>query len=85
MDYKELTESELKRIEEISSITCIDYELKGNFIPVDSLLEAAVDMLMEYDVLHEKLQDLREEISENYELKKINPYIEYGVSQNDFL
>jgi hypothetical protein len=82
--YYELAESELKRIEEISNITCIDYELKGNFIPVESLLEAAVDMLMEYDVLAEKLQDLREEISENYELKKVNPYIEYGVSERDF-
>ena len=82
--YYELSESELRRIEEISSVTGVDYELKGNFIPVESLLVAAEDMLVECETLAEKLQDLREEISENYELKKVNPYIEYGVSERDF-
>lgn len=81
----ELNDTELKRIEEISSITGSDYELKGNFIPVESLLAAAEDMLMEYGVLEEKLNDLQQEISENYEIKRVNPYIEYGVSEHDFL
>ena len=83
--YYELNDSELKRIDEISTITGVNYELKGNCIPVENLLVAAEDMLMEYEVLAEKLYDLRQEISENYELKQVNPYIEYGVSQNDFL
>jgi hypothetical protein len=81
----ELNDTELRRIEEISSITGSDYEIKGNFIPVESLLAAAEDMLMEYGVLEEKLKDLQQEISENYELKQVNPYIEYGVSEHDFL
>lgn len=80
----ELNDTELRRIEEISSITGSDYELKGNFIPVESLLAAAEDMLMKYGVLEEKLNDLQQEISENYELKQVNPYIEYGVSERDF-
>ena len=81
----ELNDTELRRIEEISSITGSDYELKGNFIPVESLLAAAEDMLMEYGVLEEKLKDLQQEISENYELKKVDLYSEYGVSEHDFL
>lgn len=80
----ELNDTELRRIEEISSITGSDYELKGNFIPIESLLAAAEDMLMEYGVLEEKLNDLQQEISENYELKQVNPYIERGLRETDF-
>ena len=82
--YYELNDSELKRIDEISTITGVNYELKGNFIPVESLLAAAEDMLMEYGVLEEKLNDLQQEISENYEYKRVNPYIDRGLSERDF-
>lgn len=82
--YYSLNEKELERINEISDITGVDYELKNNLIPVDSLMAALEDMLYEYHHKEEELEDLQNDIENNYELKRFDPYEEYGVSERDF-
>lgn len=54
--FYELNEAELKTIEEIGNITEVDYELKANYIPVDSFIYMVKDMLVEYHKLQEKLE-----------------------------
>lgn len=54
--FYELNEAELKTIEEIGNITEVDYELKANYIPIDSFIYIAKDMLVEYHKLQEKLE-----------------------------
>lgn len=83
--YLELLESEYEKIKEISKITLTDYELKGNLIPVDSLVSALEDMLVEYHNKEYEIEELKQDIEDNYELKKVDPYTEYGVSESDFL
>jgi translation initiation factor 6 (eIF-6) len=80
-----LTDTELNRVKEVSKITITDYEVKGNFISGDTLLAALEDLLVSYHAKEEELENLQQEISENYELKKVNMYEEYGLSENDFL
>lgn len=82
--YWDLTNEDLEKIKEISEITGVDYELKGNLVPVDSLIYALKDMLYEYHNKQEEIDDLKQEIEDNYEPRKIDPYEEYGVSRNDF-
>ena len=82
--YWELTDEDLEKIKEISEVTGVDYELKGNLVPVDSLIYALKDMLYEYHNKQEELKDLHQDIEDNYQPRKIDPYEEYGVSRNDF-
>ena len=83
--YLELSDKDKEIIERISKITGVDYELKGNLVPIDSLVYALLDMLYEYDRKEEELEDLKQDIEDNYELKKIDPYDEYGISRKDFI
>ncbi len=82
--YYKLDEDEFKRIKEASEITYSDYELVGDFIPVESLMIAIEDLLIELDNKEEKIKDLENDIENNYELKNVNPYTEYGISERDF-
>lgn len=83
--YMVLTDTELNRIKKVSKITFTEYEVQGNFISGDTLLAALEDLLVSYHAKEEELEDLQKEISENYELKKVSLYEEYGVSERDFL
>lgn len=83
--YYELREGEYDVMHEITKITFADYEMKGNLIPVDALVVALEDLLSEYRRKEEEIEDLKNEIEENYELKRTNPYEEYGVSERDFI
>lgn len=82
--YWDLTNEDLEKIKEISEVTGVDYELKGNLVPVDSLIYALKDMLYEYHNKQEEIDDLKQEIEDNYEPRRIDPYEEYGVSRKDF-
>lgn len=79
-----LEEKELKKLTEISEITGTDYEITGKFIPVDNMMAALEDLLVQYHRKEEELDDLQYEIDNNYELKRLDPYEEYGVSDKDF-
>lgn len=69
--FEELNERELQIIKEVSDITITDYELKGNFIPVDSYMSMVEDLLVEYNRLLEENEDLKETIRTN------NIHVEY--------
>lgn len=62
--YIKLDEKEKKFIEKASDRTITNYELEGDFIPVDSLMSCIEDLLVEVDVLQEKVEDLKEEMRE---------------------
>ena len=79
--YYKIEEDVLERIEKM---TMTDYEAEGNFLPVDSINDIIEDLLYEIDRLQEKISDMEQDIEENYEAKKFNPYTEYGVSEKDF-
>ena len=52
--YYKLENDEIEKIQRVAKITFTDYELQGNFIPVDSLMAAIEDLLTEIDSLEEK-------------------------------
>lgn len=83
--YYKLDSDGLEKINEASKITFTDYELLGNFIPVENMMNVIEDLLLEVDRLEEKYKDMEQDIENNYELKNVNPYEEYGISERDFL
>lgn len=80
--YRKLNNDELETIKRVSKITFADYEVKDDFIPVDSLLVAIEDLLIEIGRLEEKYNDFEQEVADNYK-----PYTKeemYGVRNEDF-
>jgi len=55
---------------------------KSDLISVDELISVIEDQAGEIDELQEKLDDLEQDIEENY--KPISKYEFYGVSERDF-
>ncbi len=82
-------ELDLKLYEKICEITDVDYEMAksndGNYVlayhDLDSLIK---DLVCAYDVLKEELEDLKQDVKENYEPKKFDPWKEYALNPNDF-
>lgn len=74
-----------EKLKEITKITMGDYEAKLNYIPSENIINIIDDLLSEIHRLEEKNQDLEQEIENNYELKEVNPYEEYGISERDFI
>ena len=79
--YYKLNETEYQRIQKISDLTNTDYELNGNFIPVENLLSVIEDLVYELNNLEEKYKDLEEDLEENY---KPIP-IDLGLTDRDFI
>lgn len=80
--YYKLDNDELEKINRVSKITLTDYELKGNFIPVESMMVAIENLLIEIDNLEEERKNREQDIEDNY-----RPYTReelYGVSDKDF-
>ena len=79
-------ELDLELYEKICDITGTDYELakgNGNYVlayhDVDVMLR---DLVCAYGVLEEQLEDLKQDIKDNY--KPISHWEEYGISEEDF-
>lgn len=70
--------------EKIETITGTDYDFKGNFLPSESIISIIEDLIYEIHRLEEEKKDREQDIENNYEPKKFNPYIEYGVSEDEF-
>lgn len=81
--YIELMEDEYDKIKEAQKITGTDYELKGNLIHADNLMEVIEDLLCEYHQIEEQMEDLEAEVRENY--RKIPVAEQYDVSDRDFI
>lgn len=81
--YIEVSDKEVERFKEISDITVTDYEFKGNFVPVVSLLTMIDDLLIELHEKEEQIEDLEQNIKDNY--KKIPVSEQIGISDKDFI
>lgn len=83
--YYMMSDDELKKMQEVSEITLTDYEITGKFVPVEKLMAAIEDLLVEIHREQEKITDLENDINNYYELKNVDQYEEYGVSEKDFI
>lgn len=77
--------------QKICDITNIEYDFYFRteedeliFVPSESIDSMLEDLVCEIDSLNERYEDYKKEVEENYELKKIDPYLEYGISESDF-
>jgi len=71
--YIEVSDKEMERFKEISDITVTDYEFKGNFVPVVSLVAMVEDLLMTIHEREEQIEDIKQDIQDNY--KRISEQI----------
>ncbi len=74
-----------EKIKEIEDLTITDYEFADNILPLENVESLIDDLLTEIHKLQSKVKDLENDIDNNYELKRIDPYEEYGVSERDFI
>lgn len=65
ISYK-LDENEKELIEELSEITGVDYEVKGDLFPADSFIPLLKDLKYEIGILNERIEELECTIKENY-------------------
>lgn len=86
-----IDDSNYLTIQNVVDITLVDYEIKWydaenneGYIEEGSILAMLDDLIAEVHKKEEELEDLKQEIEDNYELKKIDPYDENGVSRYDF-
>lgn len=55
-----------KIIDKIEEIICTDYERKGDYIPAENIDSMIYDLLYEIDRLNEKIEDMENDIRDNY-------------------
>ena len=80
--YYKLNDDEFERIKRASKITFSDYELIGDFIPVESLVNVIEDLLIEIDEQEEKIKAIEKDRDENYEPIPYERQI--GYNERDF-
>lgn len=81
MFYK-LDDDELEKMYRASKISMTDYDLIGNFAPVEKLINVIEDLLIELDKAEEKYKDLERDLEENY--KPISYAEQIGYNERDF-
>ena len=74
MYYKYLDDEHLEIIKKIQEITMHDYELKGNFIPQNSLWLMVEDLLCEVEHFEEMIEEQKENIKDNYIPRPMSDY-----------
>ena len=70
--YLELSDCLLEKINKVSGM---DYELKGNFMPSEKVFSLIEDLLCEIENKQEKIDDLEQNIEDNYERINIEKQI----------
>lgn len=78
----EINDSDIQYLEKTEKLLGTDYERKGNYIELDSLICMIRDLLWEIDNLEEKVEYTESYYQDNYE--PVSPYKMYGISENDF-
>lgn len=73
----------------ISSLTGTDYEgvvvnADEFYIEDETILDMIKDLICEINNREESIGNLQNDIRNNYEPKKFDPYYEYGISERDF-
>ncbi len=81
--YYKLDEKELETINKVSVLTSTDYEVLGNFVPVESMYSMIEDLLDEIEHQKERYKDLEKDIEDNY--KPISYHEQVGVYDSDFI
>ena len=86
-----IDENNYETIKKVESITLGDYNIYwkdaeniDGYIDSYDMFNMVSDLLCEVESLHELIQDMKEDITENYERKPFDPYAEYGISEKDF-
>ena len=87
-----VTPDNYETLKKASDITLVDYDIKWfdaenieGYIDSEGLLSMIEDLIVEYNHKKEELEDVKQDIEDNYEPKRIDPYDYYGVSRGDFL
>ncbi len=83
MFYYLLDEKELKIFKEIEEKTITNYEIENNLLPLENVIGIVEDLLSEINSLNEKLEDLENDVRENY--RPIPVAEQYGISDEDFI
>lgn len=83
MFYYLLNEKELKIFKEIEEETNTSYEIENNLLPLENVMGIVEDLLSEINSLNEKLEDLENDVRENY--RPIPVAEQYGISDEDFI
>jgi hypothetical protein len=78
MTYRRLDEYEQKLIKKVQERTITDYEVKGEFVPVDSFISMLEDLLAEVDRLEEEKEDLERDMQDNYRKVTVEEQIDYS-------
>jgi hypothetical protein len=65
-------------------ITGSDYKADGYIIDKDNLEFMVEELIYRYKELEDKFADYVKEVDENYRRSNSDPYLEYGVSPQDF-
>lgn len=78
MTYRRLDEYEQKLIKKVQERTITDYEVKGEFVPVDSFISMLEDLLAEVDRLEEEKEDIERDKEDNYRKVTIEEQIDYS-------
>lgn len=73
-------------MESIDKIINMLKQLERNVSTSPELFHDGIDedILRTIDYVKDTLKDLKQEINDCYELKKFNPYCEYGISEDNF-
>ena len=75
--YYKLDDYLKRRIERVGNITSTNYELLGDFVPIESLMAMIDDLLVEYEVQVEKYEEFEKYVDDNYKFVGTQ-YYEYG-------
>lgn len=74
---KIMVEFEEEIYKKVENITNTNYYPEGDMVPVDSLPVMIEDLLYEYEILKEELEDLKQDLKENYKPVSDHPNWEY--------
>lgn len=69
MNFYKLNADEFEAVKKIEKITGCDYELLGDFIPTECLIEMARDILVMYEKLQEEFIDYKQFVVDNFKQK----------------
>ena len=78
MTYRRLDEYEQKLIKQVQERTVTDYEVLGEFVPVDSFISMLEDLLAEVDRLEEEKEDIERDKEDNYRKVTVEEQIDYS-------
>jgi hypothetical protein len=72
-------------VKQASLITGHKYDVIDGVIITSDAVEFMIEQLIDrYNQLEEKFFEYAKDVEENYVEKKVDPYLEYGVSESDF-